>query len=56
MKFKNEQPDKKDHAGLKIAGKALRYTAGTLGAAVIVVLNKNNIKKGLDIAKIFIKK
>ena len=55
-KFKNEKPEKKDHAGLKKAGKALKWVAGSAVGAVTLILNKDRLKNGLEIAKTLIKK
>ena len=55
-KFKNEKPEKKDHAGLKKAGKALKWLTRSVVAIVALGLNKDRLKNGLEIAKTFIKK
>ncbi len=55
-KFKNELPDKKDHSGLKKAGKIMRTITGAVPLIVVAVINKDNIKKGVNMAKAFIKK
>jgi len=55
-KFKNEKPEKKDHAVLKTTGKILKGVAGTAAGAFILVLNKDRIKAGLNLAKGLIKK
>lgn len=55
-KFKNESPEKKDHAVLKTTGKVLKGAAGALAGAVVLVLNKDRLKNGLDLAKTFLKR
>lgn len=55
-KFKNDKPEKKDHSGLKTAGKVLKGAAGAAAGAVVFVLNKDRLKNVLGVAKTFIKK